>query len=84
MKYMIAYVTFKDGVTNQYYIKEHSVKLLLEKVALYSNGCLATSKFSLQTSNALSLYVREIDLKKSPELRKIDFAMINEARSYSF
>ncbi len=63
-------------------MKGKSIKYMEERIHRYSNGCLATSKGSLYTSNANSSFIREIDLKEFPHLSKRDFATINETSSY--
>jgi hypothetical protein len=55
---------------------------LEERIERYANGCLATRKGSIYTSNAKTAFVREINVKDFPHLTKNDFALINETSSY--
>ncbi|MEO2075979.1 MAG: hypothetical protein ABGX20_11475 [Bacillus sp. (in: firmicutes)] len=64
MKYFILYVFFNDEYPpDEIYLKGKSIKFMEERIQRYSNGCLATSKGSIVTSNAKSSFIREIDLK---------------------
>ncbi|WML46688.1 hypothetical protein RCG23_13625 [Neobacillus sp. PS3-34] len=82
MNYFILYVTSKAHTTSEYYIKGKSIDYIVERMGRYSNGCIATSKLSFCTYNAISMFVREIDLKHFPYLSKKDFGTINETKSY--
>lgn len=83
MKYFILYVIFNDDYPpTEVYLKGKSIMFMEERIGRYSNGCLATSKGSIYTSNAKSAFIREIDLNYFPYLSKRDFATINETSSY--
>jgi hypothetical protein len=83
MEYFILYVTSSHHTTLEYYIKGENMDYILGQMEKYSNGLLVTSKESICTYNAISMFVRQIDLKHFPNLSKNDFAVINERKSYS-
>ena len=83
MKYFILYITDQYNGTYEYYIKGKSSNYIVERLERYSDGCLATSKVSINTNNLTSAFVREINPNDFPLLSKKDFAIINENRSYS-
>jgi hypothetical protein len=83
MKYFILYVFFNDNFSpTEIYLKGKSIKFMEKRINRYSNGCLATSKGSVYTSNAISSFIREIDFKNFPYSTKRDFATINETSSF--
>lgn len=84
MNYFILYVTSNQNVTEEYYVKGKSMNFILEQIGYYSNGLLAISKGTICTYNALSMFIREIDLLHFPYLTKKEFTKINIAKSYSF
>ncbi|WP_035321691.1 hypothetical protein [Peribacillus kribbensis] len=59
--------------------------MLLEfQLKKYPNGFIKTSKFGIYTTNAISIYILEVDLNFYQNLFKKDFAIINENSSYDF
>jgi hypothetical protein len=84
MKFFILYFTDKDGVTNEFYLKGKSMNHMLERIERYSNGTLSSSKGTLYMSELTSVFLQEVNLNNYPNLKKRDFGIINENRSYSF
>jgi hypothetical protein len=82
MKYFIVYVTFTVENTHEYLFKSRSAKLLEAQMSRYPKGMISTARFSFFTEDALSIFIREIDLKDFPYLLKKDFAQINENQCY--
>jgi hypothetical protein len=82
MKYFVSYVTFRDNLTDEFYLKGKSMKHMEERIQRYSNGALATSRWSLITSNASYGFIREVNPSEYPHLTKHDFAQINENSSF--
>jgi hypothetical protein len=82
MKYFVLNVTFNDNLTSEFYLKGKSMKHMEERIKRYSNGAIATSKWTLVTSNAISSFLREVDPSEYTQLTKHDFVQINENSSY--
>ncbi|WML46686.1 hypothetical protein RCG23_13615 [Neobacillus sp. PS3-34] len=84
MNYFILYVTFKNDLTEEMYVKGKSINYILEQIGRYTDGIISTSHTTISTHHAKSIYVRQIDLNHFPHLSKRDFRMINENQSYNY
>lgn len=78
MKYFIVYVTYDEGTTYEFLFKSRNGRILESQLKRYPYGTIYTNKFCIFTNNALSAYIREIDLNYFPHLSKKDFGIINE------
>lgn len=83
MRYFILYVFNQNMTIREFYFKSRSFVQLEDRIRYYSDGCIFTSKFAIDCDNIFLGFLREIDLEFHPELKKTDFAMINESESYS-
>jgi hypothetical protein len=83
MKYFVLH-TLDSGFNMEYYLKGKSFNHIEERIKKYSNGILSTSKWTLVTGNINLGFLREVQPKEFPNLKKQDFATINENHSFSF
>jgi hypothetical protein len=82
MKYFVLY-TASDQYNAEYFLKGKSVEHMEKRILFYSDGILSTNKWTLVTSNVECGYLREVSLTEYPDLKKRDYAIINENNSYS-
>jgi hypothetical protein len=82
MKYFVLH-TFNDKYTDEHFLKGKSYEHIEERIQKYADGMLSTNKWTLITSNLSRGYLREIDLAEYPEVKKRDFAIIDENLSFS-
>ena len=82
MKYFILYVSQSQDFTHELYVKSKSMEHLLMQIERYADGCLSTSKGSIQTINIASIFAREVEPSQT-HLKKNEFAIINDNKSYS-
>lgn len=82
MKYFVLH-TLQDQYRKDYFLKGKSMEHIEERIHTYSEGILSTNKWTLMTCNVECGYLREVSLDEYPEMKKKDFAMINENNSFS-
>jgi hypothetical protein len=83
LNYYIFYLTDKSNITYEFYLKGKSLQYLEGSILRYSTGVISTNKGSIYTMNFESAFLRHIPEWELNQLRKNDFAMINENRSYN-